>query len=243
MLAQACDLRPSAAGPVAALPSRCGAKRCPLPASACSSARRPPRGGGIVPEAEQWAHEVRCRIRDRCPAGELVAVQRVRRRRRLRPAPWWSPEGWDWLEASSAARRAMWSRWPAACWCAARAGCSGCRARSRCCTSAGTRPRPGAAGPAGACPARPNGNPRPVRAQSRGFAWGDTVEWVAGRAAPYPGFSAGPARLDPLPEGGRCAPAARRLMGRQQPAAPSQGAPLCGAGERRQFCGFRSCAI
>jgi iron(II)-dependent oxidoreductase len=247
VLAQACDLTAERQqGLWPALPSR--VRRDALAFAGqrmqLGSARPPSRGGGMVPEAERWAHEVRVAEFeiDAQPVAwsqysEFVDDGGYDQRQ------WWSPEGWDWLEASERRapryveqmaggvllrRQGRLQRVPGAqsvlhvTWYEADAWCRW----------AGRRLPGEAEWELAAC-----------SAQSRGFAWGDTLEWVAGRAAPHPGFSPGPARLDVLPEGGRW----RLLRGAswigstrlRHPKARRYADPA----SDELFCGFRSCAI
>ena len=67
------------------------------------------------------------------------------------------------------ARRAMSTSSGTACCSIASAGWPACRRRSLPCTSAGTRPMPGAAGPAGACPAKPSGRRPRIRVRRAAF--------------------------------------------------------------------------
>jgi len=79
-------------------------------------------------------------------------------------------------------------------------------------------------------------------AAGRGFTWGDALEWVADRAARWPGARAAPGEDDELLAAGR-----RVLRG----ASLAAGGRLRHPGARRfaapgsdeQFCGFRSCAL
>ena len=112
---------------------------------------------------EKWAHPVelapfaiaRCAVSE----GEFAAfVEDGGYERRAL----WSPEGWAWRQAESAAMPLYWRR----------SGRDGYERRhfdqwrrwrrgAPCATCAGTRPRPTAAGPGVGCRARPSGRPRP----------------------------------------------------------------------------------
>ena len=91
-------------------------------------------------------------------------------------------------------------------------------------------------------PTEPEWELAAVSASSRGFAWGDVFEWVAGSARPWPGHSTSSGSLDPMPAAGSLGvlrgaswltparwrhPRARRF---------------CAAEADTMFCGFRSCA-
>ena len=137
------------------------------------------------------------RVRDRRAAGQLVAVRRVRRGRRLRRGALVVGRGRAWLQAGlpasaadegsgRAARRAMSTSCATACCSGASAARCGCPRRSRRCTSAGTRPTPGAAGPAGACPARSSGRQRRSPARRAAFARATCGNGRRARFRPYP---------------------------------------------------------
>ena len=129
----------------------------------------------------------------------------------------WSEDGWAWVEREGAAhaapRRPDAPRRAAAALRRARARR---RRRSPRSTSAGTRPTPGAAGPAGACRARSSGKRRRTRARRAAFA-GATCG--SGRRAP-----SGPIRASSPARGAtiRCPRsaaqgAARRRRSRRRP--------------------------
>ncbi|WP_088280607.1 SUMF1/EgtB/PvdO family nonheme iron enzyme [Ideonella sp. A 288] len=154
---------------------------------------------------------------------------------------WWSPEGWDWVEATQrrapryveqftggvlvhAGGRAQ--RVPGGqsalhvAWFEADAWCRW--AGRRLPTEAEWALAVSVAGP-------------------RGFAWGDGFEWVAGTARPWPGQVDGPARLDALP----ARPGGRVMRGASAATVPRlrhPGARRFAAGARDElFSGFRSC--
>jgi iron(II)-dependent oxidoreductase len=200
--------------------------------------------GGLVPHNERWAHEVAL------PEFEIDA-QAVNWRQFVEFAEdggydrreCWTEAGWAWLQASgrraprgvaqlaggvvreqgaqlrrvSAAQPVVHvTRHEAEAWC----------------RWAGRR-----------LPSEPEWELAAATAASRGFAWGDVFEWVAGGARAYPDCGPpGAGCLDPIPTPGTAAtlrgasfatrrrwhhPKARRF------AAPEADAP---------FCGFRSCA-
>ena len=155
---------------------------------------------------------------------------------------WWGDGGWDWVESTgrrapryveqqaggiTARRQGRLRKLPAAqpalhvSWYEARAWCRW----------AGRR-----------LPAEAEWVLAQRAAASRGFAWGDVLEWVADRAAVWPGARAAPGEDDELAVAGR-----RVLRGASfaaggrlhHPAARRFVAP----GTDAQFCGFRSCAL
>ncbi len=78
--------------------------------------------------------------------------------------------------------------------------------------------------------------------RSRGFAWGDVFEWVAGSARPWPGHQAGAAALDRLPAPGSqgvLRGASWMTPSRQRHPKARRFAP---PDTDTAFCGFRSCA-
>ena len=86
-------------------------------------------------------------------------------------------------------------------------------------------------------------------AGSRGFAWGDGLEWVLGAAGPYPGAPAAPSLLDAFPGTGGAG--AGQSPGRVLRGGSAFGSSrLChprarryaAAGDDTLFTGFRSCA-
>lgn len=200
--------------------------------------------GGLVPGPERWAHEVRL------PEFEIDA-RPVSWARWLEFAQdggydderWWRPEGWAWLQqvqrrapryveqmrqgvvlqhrgrlqrAAAGRPAAHVTRHEAEAWCA----------------WAGRR-----------LPTEPEWELAACSASSRGFAWGEVLEWVAGRARGWPGHADPPAELDPLPPGdghavlrGACRAAPAR-------AAHPKARRFVPPTEDLAFTGFRSCAM
>ena len=185
----------------------------------------------------------RARVRDRRAGRDLGAVRRVRRGRRLRRARalerWTAGTG---CSAKAGARRATSTR-------CATASCSGASACSRASpprippsTSAGTRPTPGAAGPAGACRAKSSGRRPRTRARRAAFAGATCTSGRRRPSGPIPGFVAGPWRDYSLPAFG----AHKVLRGASFATRPSlRSARLRGFAPAERddgFFGFRSCA-
>jgi formylglycine-generating enzyme required for sulfatase activity len=207
-----------------------------------------PRGPGLVPHNERWAHEVAL------PEFEIDA-QPVNWRQYVEFADdggydrraWWGDEGWAWLQAG--ARRAprgveqfaggvllqrggQLQRVPAAqpvlhvtrheaeAWC----------------RWAGRR-----------LPTEPEWELAAATAASRGFVWGDVFEWVAGSARAWPSEPPagppGPGGLDAIPppgtmgvlRGASCATRARWRHPKARRFAPAL--------RDTMLCGFRSCAL
>lgn len=238
MLAQAADLA-DAPWPE----SRTGADAGPLwfPAQRWTLGSPP---GGLVPGPERWAHEVSL------PAFEIDA-RPVSWGRWLEFAQdggydeprWWTPEGWAWLQqverrapryveqmrqgvvlqrrgrlqrAAPGQPAAHVTRHEAQAWCA----------------WAGRR-----------LPTEPEWERAACSAGARGFARGEVLEWVAGRARGWPGHADPPGEIDPLPavDGqavlrGACAWAPAR-------AAHPKARRFVGPTEDLACTGFRSCAL
>jgi hypothetical protein len=233
----------AAAAPCGPAPARAQRPPIGLPAQRFLVGSAP---GGLVPPAERWAHEVAV------PSSEIDA-QAVNWSQFVEFAEdggyddprWWSPEGWDWLQregrraprgveqlrggvllqragrvvraaAGQAAAHVTWHE--ADAWC----------------RWAGRR-----------LPTEPEWELAACTAASRGFVWGDVLEWVAGRARPWPGGDA------PLPGYGPWPPAAepvrRVLRGASSWAVPRMRHPRArrfAAAERDDlFAGFRSSAL
>jgi len=200
--------------------------------------------GGTVPHNERWAHQVAVPESeiDAQPVnwGQFVefAEDRGYERREL-----WSDAGWSWLQAGG--RRAPGhveqllggvlvqrrgglqrapalqpvmhaNRFEAEAWC----------------RWAGRR-----------LPTEPEWELAACTAASRGFAWGDVFEWVAGSARAWPGAGApSPGSLDTVPPAGtqgvlRGASFASRMR-QHHPKARRFAPPESDT----MFCGFRSCA-
>jgi formylglycine-generating enzyme required for sulfatase activity len=235
-LAEAADL---AGAPWSPTPAR--AERPPLwlPAQRFMLGAEP---GGLVPANQRWAHEVAV------PESEIDA-QVVNWARFAEFAEdggyddprWWSEAGWAWVQAeerraprgveqirlgvthrhagrlqrAGATQPAIHvSRHEAEAWCA----------------WAGRR-----------LPTEVEWELAACTAASRGFVWGDVLEWVAGRPRGWPGYAPLPGDLDPLPEQdgavlrGGCWLGDARL---HHPKARRFAVPEAD----RAFCGFRSCA-
>jgi len=197
--------------------------------------------GGLVPGAERWAHEIAV------PAFEIDA-QAVSWARFAEFAVdggydephWWSPEGWAWAQAVQ--RRAprdveqlrqgvvRQSRGRLQRVAPGQAAAHVTRHEAEAwCRWAGRR-----------LPTEPEWELAACTAAARGFAWGDVLEWVAGRARPWPGHAPVAGDLDPLVDG------AAVLRGASHATPPRAAHP-----KARRFadattdvlpCGFRSCA-
>jgi formylglycine-generating enzyme required for sulfatase activity len=79
-------------------------------------------------------------------------------------------------------------------------------------------------------------------AAARGFVWGEVLEWTGGSARGWPGHTALPGDLDPLPAAGGAVlrGACHATPGR---AAHPKARRIVAADEDTLFCGFRSCAL
>jgi ergothioneine biosynthesis protein EgtB len=200
--------------------------------------------GGLVPPNERWAHEVQllefeidAQVVNWARYAEFVADGGYDE------AQWWSDEGWAWVQAEGrrapryveqmrqgvlihrqgqlqrigATQAAVHvSRHEAQAWC----------------RWAGRR-----------LPTEPEWELAALTGASRGFVYGDVLEWTGGSARAWPGGGATLPGFAPLPEPGRCGvqrgaswmsrarckhPRARRFV------APHRD---------EMFCGFRSCAL
>jgi formylglycine-generating enzyme required for sulfatase activity len=80
-------------------------------------------------------------------------------------------------------------------------------------------------------------------AGSRGFVWGDVLEWTGGSARPWPGHGLVPGDLDPMPAPGT----EGVLRGASWLSHPRSRHPksrrFAAARRDELFCGFRSCAL
>ncbi|MDO8375813.1 MAG: SUMF1/EgtB/PvdO family nonheme iron enzyme [Aquabacterium sp.] len=198
--------------------------------------------GGFVPEAERWAHEVAVAefeidAQPVCWAqfAEFVEDGGYDERR------WWTEAGWEMLDATArrapryveqvsggvlARRQGRLQRLPGQ---QAVLHVSAHEAEAWCCW-AGRR-----------LPAEAEWELAATQAASRGFAWGEVAEWVAGRARPYPGGSAVPALATAE------APAQRVLRGASAWGSArlrhARARQFVAAGRDDRFVGFRSCAV
>ena len=204
--------------------------------------------GGLVPHNERWAHEVVV------PEFEIDAL----------PVSWaryvefaedggydseafWSAAGWAWVQQQGRRAPGVWSNCMAACWWRAAPGrrraCSAPAQPSRPCMSAASKPKPGAAGPAAACPPSLNGNWPPARVPAVVLSGAmSSSGWPAAHAPGRVPTPPAPGALDVAPQPGlgvlRGASFATRARWRH-PKARRFAAP-----ERDDlFCGFRSCAV
>ena len=200
--------------------------------------------GGCVPGNERWAHEIAV------PEFE-IDTQALSWQRYIEFAQdggydeprWWSEAGWAWVTAGG--RRAPRdveqmregvlvqrqgrlqrvataqpvlhvSRFEAEAWCA----------------WAGRR-----------LPTEVEWELAACSAGSRGFVWGDVLEWTGGSARPWPGHSAVPGDLDPMPAPGTMGV----LRGASWLSHPRSRHPkarrFAAPGRDELFCGFRSCAL
>lgn len=242
--AQALEIDPAnAAAPGGPAPAR--VERAALWMPAQRFALGTPRGGGLVPPNERWAHEVAV------PEFEIDA-QAVSWQRYVEFAEdggydrpeLWSREGWAWLQAEG--RRAprgveqlrgavllqrggQMRRAPSgqavvhASWHEAEAWCRW----------AGRR-----------LPTEVEWELAAGGAASRGFVWGDVWEWAAGSARAWPNDdAAAPAGFAPVPP----LTAKRVLRGASSWTVPRavqrRGRRFVPATRDTAFCGFRSCAI
>lgn len=193
--------------------------------------------GGFVPEPERWAHEVQVpefEI-DAQPVNWAQYAEFVEDGGYDEPQ-WWSAEGQRWLEAT--ARRCprdveqlrhgvmlrRFGRLQRAASAQAAVQVSAHEARAWC-AWAGRRLATEAEWELAA-----------VQGRSRGFVFGDVLEWVAGRAQAWPGGEAFPggASLHVLRGGPWCTPR-RRLHPRSRRFAEPD--------RDEAFTGFRSCAV
>ena len=194
--------------------------------------------GGFVPDGERWAHDVavpefEIDAQPVCWAQFAEFVDDGGYDDRA----WWSPAGWDQLEASArrspryveqmangvlARRMGRLQRVPGA---QPVVHVSAYEAEAWC-RWAGRRLPSGAEWELAA-----------TLASARGFAWGDVAEWVAGSARAYPGGPAWPVdAADSRVQRGASAWGSARL---RHPRARQAAGP----GRDEGFVGFRSCAV
>lgn len=205
------------------------------------------RAGGLVPAGERWAHEVQL------PEFEIDA-QAVSWARLVefaadggydRPELWSLP-GWAWLQAQGrraprgveqlvggalVQRSGVLQRAAAG---QAAGGLSRFEAEAWC-TWAGRR-----------LPTEPEWELAACTAESRGFVWGDVLEWVAGGARAWPGHASVAGDFDPLPlplpgagKHGVLRGASMHTRLRARQAKSRRFVPLT---HDAMSCGFRSCA-
>lgn len=202
--------------------------------------------GGFVPFSEQWAHELALEPFeiDAQPVGWAQFAEFVDDGG-YDDRHWWSDAGWEHLEATArrapryveqvsggvlARRQGRLQRVPAGqtvVHVTAHEAEAWCRWADR------------------RLPTEAEWELAAVTASARGFAWGEVLEWVAGRARAYPGAS----NADwTLPEGGAAGGQLARVV---------RGASAWGSGRLRhprarqaavaeadeRFVGFRSCAV
>lgn len=242
---QALDLPPERCAPLVerglwpALPARARRDAIGLPGRQVTLGSPP---GGFVPEAERWAHpvtlfdyEIDAQPVSWAQFAEFVDDGGYDERR------CWTEAGWDWLEASGrrapryveqvsggvlARRQGRLQRVPAGqpvLHVSAHEADAWCR-------WAGRR-----------LPSEAEWEHAALSASGRGFAWGEVLEWVAGRARPYPGApAAAGAALAPAPglrvlRGASAWGSARLRHPRARRYRPG--------GSDEGFAGFRSCAV
>lgn len=206
------------------------------------------RTGGLVPAGERWAHDVHV------PEFEIDA-QAVSWARLVefaadggydRPELWSLP-GWAWLQAQGrraprgveqlvggalVQRGGVLQRAAAG---QAAGGLSRHEAEAWC-TWAGRR-----------LPTEPEWELAACTAESRGFVWGDVLEWAAGSARPWPGHAPVAGDFDPLPlplpgagTHGVLRGASLHTRPRARHAKSRRFVPL---EHDAMSCGFRSCAV
>ena len=201
--------------------------------------------GGFVPEAERWAHE-RVLPESQIDARPVVWAQYVEfvadggydERR------WWSDAGWAWLQAEQSEQGARVPRYVEQ----VRRGVV-LRERGRLVHAPATQPVRHVTHHEAQAWCAWAGRRLPTEAEweraecslaARGFVWGEVWEWVADRAAPYPGHAPG-ALAVPAPAGQRV------LRGASWLGAPALRHPRArrwaDPARDHGFCGFRSCAL
>jgi formylglycine-generating enzyme required for sulfatase activity len=226
-------------GPWPTLPSRPDRPPLWLPAQRFALGSAP---GGLVPEAERWAHELAL------PEFEIDA-QAVSWARLVEFAEdggydeprWWDPPAWDWVQASQrrapryveqlgqgVVRQAQGRLQRAA---PGQAAAHVTRHEAQAwCRWAGRR-----------LPTEPEWELAACTAGSRGFVWGDVLEWVGGSGRAWPGHAPVTGDPDPVVAGagvlrgaGYTTPARAAHPKARRFAAPTDDLAVCG---------FRSCAL
>lgn len=205
--------------------------------------------GGAVPDAEKWAHPVlvpEFEI-DAQPVSWSQFAEFIEDGGYDEPG-WWSEAGWAWCQGHArrapryveqvaggvlAHRLGRLQRLPQA---QAVLHVSAHEAQAWC-RWAGRR-----------LPAEAEWELAAVSASGRGFVWGQTLEWVAGRARRYPGAQDGPAALDVLPDPDSDAAAGvHTLRGASLWGSPrlrhTRARRFVAAEDDGQFVGFRSCTL
>ena len=92
-------------------------------------------------------------------------------------------------------------------------------------------------------PTEPEWEAAAAAGASRGFAWGDAFEWVAGSARAWPGQRSGPGSLDLMPPPGTQAVLRGASWITRQRCRHPKARRFAPAARDTMFSGFRSCAI
>ena len=210
------------------------AHRRPAPRGRRCSFRR--RAGCSARAAPAFASTTRpSRIRSRCPSSRSTprrspgrsTASSSRTAATTNGSTGARPAGTG-CSAKDGARRATSTRCATAC-CSAASACSPASPRRiPRCTSAGTRPMPGAAGPGDACRAKSSGKRRRTRARRAAFVGATCTSGPATTFRPYPGFVPGPWRDYSLPAFG----SHKVLRGASFATRPACAARACAASSR-----------